>query len=90
MRAMMCNRSKKLVLLRPDKVYDVVMQSKLCQVGDLTAWAGKLSVGDSRAAYVTRDGVEVERNGKTVIRDRVPVASFWSEEEAIKYVRENG
>lgn len=71
---------------------------KLHQKGDLTAWRGKLSSGDSRNAFVTRDNVVLTGNEKNAwggyskpgVRNGVPVASFYDEQAAIDYVNKYG
>jgi len=64
------------MVVRPDINHAENQAAKLAENGDLIAWRGKLDREDSRAAYVTRAGV--------------PVASFWREEQAIRYVRQEG
>ena len=60
-------------MIRPDKIYDEVVKAKIGESGDLIAGRGKLDKDDGRRAYVTRKGI--------------PVASFWHESEAIRYMQ---
>lgn len=60
-------------MIRPDKNYQEIAASRLAVNGNMIAWRGKLDAGDSREAYVTHTGV--------------PVASFWHESDAIRYVK---
>ncbi len=69
-----CELPPRNTMINPHLLYDDVVATRLLAMGKFVAWRGKLAHGDSRTAYVTH-------NGK-------PVASFWHEIEAIRYVRE--